>query len=48
MPVRESLDHWTYVTAGYAVVIVGTLLLVGWAWLSMKAAERRRDESRRA
>lgn len=44
---RESLDHWAYVTAGYSVVIIGTLALVAWSWLSMKAAERRRDESRR-
>lgn len=44
---REALDQWNYVIAAYAVTIVATLALVGWSWLTMKAAERKRDESRR-
>ena len=44
---REALDQWNFVIAAYAVAIVGTLVLVAWSWLSMKAAERRRDDSRR-
>ncbi len=43
---REALDHWPFVIAAYAVGIGGTLALVAWAWLSMRAAERRRDRSR--
>ena len=43
---REALDQWPFVIAAYAVGIGGTLALVAWAWLSMRAAERRRDRSR--
>lgn len=44
---REGLDQWDFVIAAYAVTIVATLAMVAWSWLGMKAAERRRDESRR-
>lgn len=44
---RESLDQWPYVIAAYAVAAVGTLLLVGWSWLAMKRAEKRREDARR-
>lgn len=43
---REGLDHWTFVIAAYAIGIVGTALLVGWAWVGMRRAEARRDRSR--
>lgn len=43
----EGLDQWTFVIAAYAVVIVGTLGMVGWSWIAMKHAERRREETRR-
>ena len=43
---REGLDHWTFVTAAYALTVLGTLALVGWAWLGMRRAEARRDRSR--
>lgn len=43
---RENLDQWTFVLAAYAIGVAATLVLVGWSWLSMKRAERRRDESR--
>jgi hypothetical protein len=43
---REALDQWDFVIATYAVGIVGTLALVAWSWLSMKRAEKRRDEAR--
>lgn len=43
---QENLDHWTFVIASYAVGIVGVLGLTAWAWLSMRAAEARRDRSR--
>jgi len=44
---REALDQWTFVVAAYAVTIVATLALVGWSWLSLKAAERKCDDSRK-
>lgn len=44
---REALDHWPFVLASYALGIGGTLLLVGWSWLAMRRAERRRDEAQR-
>ncbi|MBO9517157.1 MAG: heme exporter protein CcmD [Porphyrobacter sp.] len=43
---REALDHWDFVIAAYAVGVLGTLALVAWSWLSMRAAERRRDKAR--
>jgi len=45
---REGLDQWTFVIAAYAVTVAGTLLLVGWSWLAMRAAERRKDKGRKA
>ena len=44
---REALDQWTYVIAAYAVTVIGTLALVAWSWLAMRAAERRREQGRR-
>ncbi|WP_200943050.1 hypothetical protein [Altererythrobacter sp. Root672] len=43
---REALDHWDFVIAAYAVGVLGTLALVAWSWLSMRAAESRRDRAR--
>jgi len=40
---RETLDPWTFVIAAYAIGVIGTLVLLGWAWLTMRRAERRRD-----
>ena len=44
---RETLDPWFFVNAAYALAIAATLALVAWSWLAMRAAERRRDETRR-
>lgn len=44
---REGLDQGTFVIAAYAVTVIATLVLVGWSWLAMRAAERRREETRR-
>lgn len=44
---REALDQWNFVIAAYAICVVGTLALVAWSWLGMRAAEARRDEVRR-
>ena len=43
---RETLDQWHYVAAAYAVGVGATLALIGWSWLAMMRAERRRDRSR--
>jgi putative effector of murein hydrolase LrgA (UPF0299 family) len=45
--IRENLNQWDFVIAVYVIGIVGTLAMVGWAWQSMKRAEKRRDEVKR-
>jgi hypothetical protein len=44
---RETLDPWPFVIAAYAAGVIGTLVLLGWSWLAMRRAERRRDGPRR-
>lgn len=43
---RESLDHWPFILAAYALGIGGTLVLVAQSWLAMQRAEARRERSR--
>jgi uncharacterized membrane protein YgdD (TMEM256/DUF423 family) len=43
---REALDPWPFVIAAYALAIGGTLALLGWSWLAMRRAERRREDTR--
>ncbi len=43
---REALDQWNFVIAAYAVGVIGTLAMVGWSWLAMRRAEKRREETR--
>ena len=43
---RETLDPWTFVWAAYAIGVAATAAMVAWAWLTMRAAEARRDKSR--
>ncbi|MGB3739698.1 MAG: heme exporter protein CcmD [Pontixanthobacter sp.] len=45
---RENLDQWPFVIACFGVTIAGVLLLVGWSWVAMRRAEKRRDRVRRA
>ena len=33
------MNHWAFVTAAYAVTLLGTAGLATWAWLSMRRAE---------
>lgn len=35
------MNQWAFVTAAYAVTLVGVATLVVWAWASMRRAERR-------
>ncbi|WP_288417239.1 hypothetical protein [uncultured Novosphingobium sp.] len=44
---REAFDQWDFVIAAYAVGVIGTALMIAWAWLTMRRAEQRRDESRK-
>lgn len=44
---REGLDQWLFVLAAYAVAVLGTLMMVGWSWIAMRRAERRRDAARK-
>jgi hypothetical protein len=43
---REGLNPWPFVIAAYALGIGATLMLVGWSWLAMRRAEKRREEVR--
>lgn len=43
---REGLDQWPFVLAAYGVTVCVLALLIGWSMLTMRAAERRREESR--
>ena len=44
---REHLSQWDFVTAAYAVVGIGLVVLIGWTLTAMVRAERRRDEAKR-
>ncbi|MEN7536219.1 hypothetical protein [Aurantiacibacter flavus] len=44
---RETLDMMDFVYAAYAICLIGTLALAGWSFATMRAAEKRREESRR-
>jgi hypothetical protein len=44
--VREVLDPWPFVIAAYALGVGATLTLVAWSWLTMRRAERRREEAK--
>lgn len=33
------MNHWAFVTAAYAVTLVGTALLLLWSWRTMRNAE---------
>ncbi len=42
----ESLNHWNYVIAAFAITFVATALLIGNSLRTMRQAEARRDEAR--
>ncbi|MCT2400574.1 hypothetical protein [Novosphingobium mangrovi (ex Huang et al. 2023)] len=44
---REAMDPWIFVAASYAIGIAATVTMVAWSLLSMKRAEKRRDEARK-
>jgi hypothetical protein len=43
---RETLDPWIFVYVSYALGVAATAAMIAWSWVSMRAAERRRDRSR--
>jgi hypothetical protein len=43
---REALDPWIFVTAAYVIGVGSTAVMIGWSWLSMRRAEKRRERSR--
>ncbi|MFD2578851.1 hypothetical protein ACFSTD_10140 [Novosphingobium colocasiae] len=43
---REAMDAWTFVIASYAIGVGATAVMIAWSLITMKRAERRRDETR--
>jgi nitrate reductase gamma subunit len=43
---HENLNQWNFVVAAYVLGVSGTIVMIGWAWLSMRRAETKRDRSR--
>jgi len=43
---REAFDMMAFVDAVYLLTGVTTLALIGWCWVGMTRAERRRDQAR--
>lgn len=41
------MNHWAFVVAAYAVVLVGTTSLIGWAYVTMRKAEAAADGLKR-
>ena len=41
------MNHWSFVTAAYAVALVATVGLLLWAYASMRKAEAAADELKR-
>ena len=37
------MNPWPFVTAAYAIALVGTLALTLWSWLAMRRAEARAE-----
>ncbi len=44
---REAMDPWTFVIAAYVIGLGGTSAMVAWSLITMKRAEKRRDEARK-
>ncbi|GGN47462.1 hypothetical protein GCM10011349_15820 [Novosphingobium indicum] len=44
---REAMDPWTFIAASYAIGVGATVAMIGWSLLSMRRAEKRRDDARK-
>lgn len=40
------MNPWPFVIAAYTITLVGAAAIAGWAWLSMRDAERAVDQLR--
>jgi hypothetical protein len=40
------MNPWPFVIAAYVITLVGAAAIAGWAWLSMRRAERAVDSLR--
>ena len=41
------MNHWSFVTAAYAIAVGGTVVLLTWAYVTMRRAEAAADELKR-
>lgn len=41
------MNHWSFVIASYAVVLLGSLAVVIWSYSAMRKAERRAQDLKR-
>ena len=41
------MNHWSFVTAAYVIAIGGTVVLLAWAYVTMRRAEAAADELKR-
>jgi hypothetical protein len=41
------MNHWAFITAAYAVTVLGTGGLAVWAWRAMRSAEAAAESLRR-
>ena len=41
------MTQWGFVLAAYAVAVIATLGLIGWAWVAMRSAEADAEAARR-
>jgi hypothetical protein len=44
---REAMDPWAFIAASYAIGVGATVAMIGWSLLSMRRAEKRRDDARK-
>ena len=44
---REVMDPWPFIAASYIIGVGATAVMIAWSLLSMKRAEKRRDEARK-
>ncbi|HXG81226.1 MAG TPA: hypothetical protein VNJ05_05450 [Sphingomicrobium sp.] len=41
------MNQWAFVIAAYSLVGIATLVLIAWAWLSMRSAEADAEAAKR-
>lgn len=44
---REAMDPWTFVVASYVIGVGATVIMIASSLISMKRAEKRRDQARK-